>query len=104
VISPLNPPAPPLYEFEEQELFARDRARLVAEGVSEEEIDAHLFAIQDSIGPDPFQEPWSRPIPMETPGNRSAVSSATLAEPNALVVVFRVKGNVIKLWRVRRRD
>lgn len=98
-----SPRNPPRYEFEEQELFRRDREALVAEGVSEQEIDSHLFAIQDAVGPDPFAEPWSRRVPMENLGTRSAVSDATPAEPNALQVLFRVDGKLIKLWRVRRR-
>jgi hypothetical protein len=92
------------YEFREEDLFRRDRERLVADGVSEQEIDSHLFAIQDSIRPDPFEEPWSRPLPSANPGTRSAVSSATPAEPNALLVLFRVEGSVITLWRMRRRS
>lgn len=95
---------PPSYEFREEGLFERDRAKLVAEGVSEHEIDQHLFAIQDAIRPDPFAEPWSRELQTENPGTRFAVSSATPAEPNALLVLFRVEGNLIKLERMRRRN
>jgi hypothetical protein len=96
---------PPAYFFREEHLFARDRAKLVAEGVGEQEIDEHLHAIQDSILPDPFQAPWSAPLHDDDPhGNRVAISSATPSEPNALRVVFRVKGDVIELWRVRKRD
>jgi hypothetical protein len=101
VASPANDPS---YEFREEDLFRRDRAKLVAEGVSEYEIDQHVFAIQDAIGPDPFAEPWSRPLPTENPGTRYAVSSATAAEPNAILVLFRVDENLIKLERMRRRD
>lgn len=99
-----SPDNTPQYEFQEQELFARDRAALVAEGVTEHEIDQHLFAIQDALRPDPLAEPWSRALPTENPGNRVAVSDGTPAEPNALLVVFRVDGRLIKLERMRRRD
>jgi hypothetical protein len=76
----------------------------VAEGVSEQEIDEHLHAIQDSILPDPFQAPWSVPLHDDDPhGARVAISSATPAEPNALLVLFRVEGDMIQLWRVRAR-
>jgi len=92
---------PPRYFFREEHLFSRDRARLVAEGVSEQEIDEHLHAVQGAILPDPFQEPWSVPLDH---GNRAAISDATPSEPNALLVVYRVVGDMIQLWRVRKRD
>lgn len=96
---------PPRYFFREEHLFERDHANLVAEGVSEQEIDQHLHAIQDAILADPFQEPWSAPLHEDNPhGTRVAVSSATPSEPNALRVVFRVDGDMIQLWRVRKRD
>lgn len=99
------PSTPPHYFFREEHLFTRDRAKLVAEGVSEQEIDVHLLAIEESIAPDPFQHPWSVPLnPNDPQGNRSAVSDATPSEPNALLVVFRVAGDMIQLWRVRKRD
>lgn len=86
-------------------MFKRDRAKLVAEGVSEREIDQHLDAIQEAILRDPFQAPWSTPLHDGDPrGTRTAVSSATLSEPNALRIVFRVEGDLIQLWRVRKRD
>lgn len=100
-----SPPNSSSYEFREEDLFQRDRARLAAEGISDDEFDNHLFSIQDSIRPDPFREPWSRPLNPDNPsGNRIAVSDATEAEPNALKVIFRVEGDLIRLWRVRRRD
>jgi hypothetical protein len=100
-----SPPSAPRYFFREEHLFARDRANLIAEGVSEQEIDAHLHAIQDAILPDPFQAPWSAPLYDADPrGTRVATSSATPSEPNALRVVFRVDGDMIQLWRVRKRD
>lgn len=91
------------FEFREEHSFRQDREQLVAEGVTEQEIDSHLLAIQDSIGPDPFAEPWSRPVP-NNPGLRSAVSSATEAEPNVIRISFRVEGHVISQVRLRRRD
>ncbi len=95
---------PPAYCFREEDLFKRGRAKLVAEGVSEQEIDEHLHAIQDAILPDPFEAPWSTPMRDDDPrGTREAVSSATPSEPNALHILFRVKGGIIELWRVRRR-
>lgn len=96
---------PPAYCCREEDLFKRDRAKLVEEGISEQEIDEHLHAIQDAILPDPFEAPWSTPLHDADPrGTRGAVSSATPSEPNALHVLFRVKGVTIELWRVRRRD
>jgi hypothetical protein len=96
---------PPAYGFREEDLFKRDRAKLVAEGVSEQEIDVHLAAIGGSILPDPFAAPWSTPMREDDPrGTREAVSSATLSEPDALHVLYRVKGAIIELWRVRKRD
>ena len=99
-----QPVSGPPYGFREGEWFPRDRARIVAQGVSAQEFDAHLFAIQDAIGPDPFAEPWSAPVPNNPLGLRSAVSDATPAEPNALLILFRVEGDLIKLERVRKRD
>jgi hypothetical protein len=101
VTSPTNPDG---YEFQEQDFFRRDRERLIAEGISEQEFDSHLFSIQDCLRPDPFAEFASVPLLTENPGNRVAISDATPAEPNALRVVFRVEGQLIKLWRVARRD
>lgn len=95
------PKTPPAYFFREEHLFERDRASLVAEGVSEQEIDEHLHAIQDAILHDPLQGPWSVPLDHD---NRAAISDATPSEPNALLVVYRVVGDMIQLWRVRRRD
>lgn len=94
----------PKFFCREEPLFQRDRQRLVDAGITEQEIDSHLLAIQDSIGPDPFAEPWSLSLPTANPGTRFAVSDATPAEPNALLVLFRVEGTVIKLERVRKRD
>jgi hypothetical protein len=95
---------PPRYFFREEHLFERDRVKLVAKGVSEQEIDAHKLAIEEQIAPDPFQAPWSAPLYQEDPrGTRVAVSDATPSEPNALLVVFRVEGDMIQLWRVRLR-
>jgi hypothetical protein len=96
---------PPRFFFREEHLFTRDRAKLVAEGVSEQEIDEHKSAIEAQISPDPFQAPWSAPLHDDDPrGTRVAVSDATPSEPNALRVVFRVEGDMIQLWRVRKRD
>lgn len=98
-----RPSTPPRYFFREEHLFERDRAKLVAEGVSELEIDAHKLAIEEQIGPGPFQTPWS--VSLDDPhGTRVAVTDATPSEPNALLVVFRVVGDMIQLWRVRKRD
>jgi hypothetical protein len=96
----------PRYAFREEDWFRRDRAQLVAEGISEHEIDQHIFAIQDSIGPDPLAEPWSAPLADNPLGMRTAVSDATPAEPTALKVLFRVhpEENLITLERVRRRS
>ncbi len=96
------PTSPPPFAFVEEDEFRDDKEALFAEGVTPQEFDSHLFAIQDSVVNDPFAEPWSRPVPDE-PGFRSAVSSATPAEPNALVVVFRVDGDLIRLCHVRLR-
>jgi cell wall assembly regulator SMI1 len=98
------PSIPPSYFCREEELFKRDRAKLVAEGVSEQEIDEHQRAIEDAILPNPFLAPWSVPLDDDPHGNRAAISSATPSEPNALRIVFRVKGEAIELWRVRKRD
>jgi len=95
----------PAYEPREEALFKKDRAKLVADGISEQEIDEHLRAMLDAILPDPFQAPWSTPLRDDDPrGTREAVSSATPAEPNALHIIFRAEGAIIELWRVRRRD
>lgn len=100
-----SPSTPPSYSCREEDLFKRDRAKLVAEGVSEQEIDEHLHAIQDAILPNPFEAPWSTPLHDDDPrGTREAVSSATPSEPNALHILFRAKGAIIELWRARRRD
>ena len=102
--SPANPSTPPPFYFREEDLFRRDRERLVAHGeVSEQDIDAHVFAIQDAIVNDPFREPQSRPLPGETPGTRTAVSEPTPYAPVALIIVYRVEGSAIRLWRVRER-
>ena len=95
----------PRYFFREEHLFERDRAKLVNDGVSEQEIDVHKLAIEEQIGPDPFRAPWSVPLnPKDPNGTRVAVSDATPSEPNALLIVFRVVDDMIQLWRVRRRD
>jgi hypothetical protein len=95
---------PPPYAFQEEELFAAGRARLVREGVSEQEIDVQVMGIQLAIMPNPFEAPWSQPLDENDPeGKRSAVSSATPAEPNAVMVVFTLEGELIRLWAIRRR-
>jgi hypothetical protein len=94
---------PPRFFFREEHLFAHDRAKLVAEGVSEQEIDVHKLAIEESISPDPLEAPWSTPVDPDK-GTRVAVSDATPSEPNALLIVFRVVDDMIQLWRVRKRD
>lgn len=94
---------PPRYELREEDLFARDRADLVADGVTEQEIDGHIAAVEEAILRDPLAEPWSVWLDKRV-GTRVAVSDATPSEPNALLIVFRVEGELIQLWRVRRRD
>lgn len=37
-------------------------------------------------------------------GTRVAISEPTESEPNALTILYRVEGTMIRLWRVRRRD
>ncbi|MGA2455667.1 MAG: hypothetical protein ABSG93_19350 [Solirubrobacteraceae bacterium] len=96
---------PPPYSFREEHLFARDRARLVEEGISEQEIDAHKLAIEMQILPNPFEWPWSAALDADDPtGTRVAISEPTESEPNALTILYRVEGTMIRLWRVRRRD
>lgn len=100
-----RPPNPPPYFFQEEELFQRDRARLgERERMSDQEIDVHVFAIQDMIMDDPFREPQSHELPQEPAGTRVAVDEPTPFEPNALMIVYRVEGQAIRLWRVRKRD
>lgn len=94
---------PPRYEFREESSFqlCKGKLFLVAE-MDGREIDEHLFAIQDAIVNDPFAEPWSRPL-VSRPGVRVAVSDPTDASPNALLVLFRVEGSLIKLLHVEKR-
>lgn len=94
---------PPDYHVREELTFRQDREALVAEGVSEQEIDTHLWAIQDSILPHPQMAPWSQPIPDDPDGARIAVSDATPAEPNAVRIVYTVEDALIRLWRIERR-
>ena len=91
------------YEFREEQSFQEDRAALVADGVTEQEIDNHLWSIQDSILPHPQMAPWSQPIPDDPEGARTAVSDATPAEPNAIRIVYTVEVNLIRLDRLERR-
>src|SRR2546423_1634179 len=79
------------YSFREERLFMRDRERLGEEGISDLEFDSHLDAIKEMILWYPSEEPWSQPVPTENPGTRVAVSDAAPAEPNALLVLFRVE-------------
>lgn len=90
---------PPGYVFREEDSFARAKAEL---GLDDREFDDHYVAIQDSIGPDPFQAPWSVPSSV-FPDYRVAVSDATMYSPNALRVIYTVKGQVISMVHVQRR-
>lgn len=98
-----SPGEQPDYHFREEREFQQDRAVLVADGLSDREIDTHLWAIQDSILPNPQTAPWSQPIPDDPDGARVAVSDATVAEPNAIRIVYTVEDTLIRLWRVERR-
>lgn len=98
-----SPAEPPNYHVREELTFRQDREALVASGISDQELDVHLFAIQDAILPHPQTAPWSEPIPDDPDGARVAVSDATPAEPNALRIVYTVEDTLIRLWRVERR-
>ena len=89
----------PRYEFVEGESFTLAKAVL---GVDPGGFDDHLFAIQDAILSDPYQEPWSVPL-RASPDVRVAVSDATDHSPTALRVLFTVRGSKIILLHVARR-
>jgi hypothetical protein len=81
-----NPPGLPGYEFVDEQSFLDDQAAL---GISEDEFDDHLRALEELLLGGPIE--WSGYLPTN-PAFRVACSDATEHSPNALRVTFRVEG------------
>jgi hypothetical protein len=92
---PLNPP--PQYEFADTPSFIESKAQL---GLSESEIDDHMWAIENMLLDGPIQ--WSVPAG-DDPEMRVAVSDSTAYSPVALRIVFFLDGRIIRRVRVGRR-
>jgi hypothetical protein len=96
-VSGVEPPKPPRYEFADELGFADSRAAL---GLSDSEIDEHMWAIENMLLDDPIL--WSAPAP-DDPDVRVAVSSATPHSPNPLRIAFWIDGTIIRRIKVGRR-
>jgi hypothetical protein len=89
----------PRYDFREEPSFAHSRRSLA---IDDRELDERIWAIQDSIVNDPFEQPWSRPLPAN-PVLRVAVSDPTEYSRVVIRIIYIVEGFLIKLLHVEER-
>ncbi len=87
----------PSFDFRDEPSFEASKASL---GLSESEIDEHMWAIENMLLDGPAE--WSAPLPSD-PGLRVAVSDSTPHSPHALRLVIRIDGTIIERLHVERR-